>query len=341
MRRVILRFVVLLAAVQPVALAGGRGMAGAAETPTRTLADVMLAPPTLAPGCKPIKGEFAISIQARTHYSTVMKLPITLLKPPAHKDLQSFACGEAKSTLYYYEYDTKADLDAAIGYTKAFIWGDGGRSEEHPEYFLPIDNVLVVISSRDAEYFANAFFYGVPGEAGEIFSGALGPYGKEDYASAEAGFRAVLQKSPDLLLGHLYLGHCLYYQGKYHDAIPEYERVTSLAAAYGGLTHLNQRILSDQLGMAYALDGRMPDARKVFEAAIRKDPDYPMSYYNLACWFAESGDLDHALANLKLGYDRRANMLSGESYPDPRSDDSFKRYLGDEKFRSALAGMGY
>lgn len=341
MHRVILRFVLLFAAVQPVAFAGGRGPAGAADAPTRTLADVRLAPELLAPACKPIKGDFGISIQARNHYGTVMKLPLTLLKPPAHKELQSFACGEAKSTLYYYEYESKTDLEGALGYTKAFIWGDAGRSEEHPEYFLPIDNVLVVISSRDAEYFANAFFYGVPGEAGEIFSSALGPYGKEDYASAEAGFRAVLQKSPDLLLGHLYLGHCLYYQGKYHDAIPEYERVTGLAAANGGLSQLNQRILSDQLGMAYALDGRMPDARKVFETAIRKDPDYPMSYYNLACWFAETGDLDHALTNLKLGYDRRANMLSGETYPDPRADDSFTRYLGDEKFKAAVAAMGF
>ncbi|HUD72369.1 MAG TPA: tetratricopeptide repeat protein [Dongiaceae bacterium] len=322
-------------------MAGGVAPVRAAETPTKTLADVMLAPESLAPECKPIKGDFGISIQARSHYGTVEKAPALLLKPPAHKTLQSFACGGAKSTIYYYEYASKAELDAALGYTKAFIWGEGGRSEMHPEYILPIENVLVVISSRDAEYFANAFFYGVPGEAGEIFSNALGPFGKKDYASAEAGFRAAIQKSPDLLVGHLYLGHCLFFREKYADAIPEYERATTLAAANGGLTRVNGRILSDQLGMAYALTGRLDDARTSFEAAIKRDPDYPMSYYNLACTFAELGDLDAALASLKAGHARRQNMLPGETYPDPRADDSFKKYLADPRFKAAMTDLGY
>jgi len=336
MTRAALRIAVLL-----VAVVGGVAPVHAAESPAKAVADVMLAPESLAPACKPIKGEFGISIQARTHYALVETIGAPLFKPPVHKALQSFICDKAKSTIYYYEYASKADLNAAIGYTKGVIWGEGGRSEMHPEYIFPIENVLVVISSRDAEYFANAFFYGVPGEAGEIFSNALEPYGKKDYASAEAGFRAVTQKSPDLLLGHLYLGHCLFYQGKYADAIPEYERATSLAAAHGGLTQVNGRILSDQLGMAYALSGRLDDARKSFEATIKRDPDYPMSYYNLACTAAEQGDLDAAIANLKQGHARRQNVLPGEAFPDPRGDDSFKRYLDDAKFKAALAEMGY
>jgi tetratricopeptide (TPR) repeat protein len=336
MNRAALRIAVLL-----VTIVGGVARARAAGIPAKTLADVMLAPESLAPACTSIKGDFGISIQARTHYRTVETTGAPILTPPAHKALQSFACEGAQSTLYYYEYASKADLEAALGYTKALIWGAAGRSEMHPEYFLPIENVLVVISSRDAEYFANAFFYGLPGEAGEIFSNALEPYGNKDYASAEAGFRAVTQKSPDLLLGHLYLGHCLFYQGKYADAIPEYERSTSLAAAHGGLTQVNQRILSDQMGMAYALAGRLDDARKSFEAAIKRDPDYAMSYYNLACTFAEQGDLDAALTALKAGHARRQNVLPGQTLPDPRTDDSFKPYLADAKFKAAMTEMGY
>ena len=322
-------------------VAGGGAPVRAAGTPAKSLADVMLAPEILAPDCKPIPGDFGISIQARSHYRVVDSVGAPLFKPPAHKALQSFACGKAKSTLYYYEYASKADLDGALGYTKGVIWGEGGRSEMHPEYIFPIQNVLVVISSRDAEYFANAFFYGVPGEAGEIFSNALDPFNKRDYASAEAGFRAATQKAPDLLLGRLYLGHCLFFQRKYADAIPEYERAASLADAHGGLTQVNQRILSDHLGMAYALTGRIPDARKVFEAAIERDPDYPMSYYNLACVFAETDDLDAVLVQLKLGHARRGNMLPGETFPDPRGDDSFRKYLADPKFQAALTEMGY
>lgn len=340
-REPVMRGPVTCAVLLLAAVAGGGAPVSAAGPPAKSLAEVMLAPEILAPDCKPIKGDFGISVQARTHYSQVESTPASLFKPPVHKALQSFACGKAMSTLYYYEYASKADLDVAISFTKGFIWGEGGRSEMHPEYIFPIQNILVVISSRDAEYFANAFFYGVPGEAGEIFSNALEPFNKKDYASAEAGFRAATQKAPDLLLGRLYLAHCLFFQRKYADAIPEYERAASLADAHGGLTQVNLRILSDHLGMAYALTGRMPDARKVFEAAIKRDPDYPMSYYSLACVFAETGDLDAALVQLKQSHARRANMLPGETFPDPRGDDSFKKYLADPKFEAALTEMGY
>jgi len=307
----------------------------------KTIDDVRLSPANMAPQCSPIEGEHAISIQATTHYGMVESYPPALFKPPIRKAYQSFDCSDAKSTIYYFEYSTKEEMEKALAFTKGLVWGEGGRSTMHPEYIFPIDNVLVIISSRDAEFFANAFFYGVPGVAGKDFGKAMEIYRDKDHAKAEKRFRDLTRTAPDLLLGHLYLGHCLFFQAKYHEAIPEYERTLELAAKSGGLAQQNERILSDQLGMSYALDGRLQDAKTVFERAIRKDPEYPMSYYNLACTLSELGSLDGALANLKLGFARRDHMLPGETYPDPRSDDSFKKYLGNEKFQAAMKEMGY
>lgn len=303
-----------------------------------TIEGVRLSPDALAPACSPIEGEYPVSIQAATFYAT----GATLMKglAPADKGMQSFACAGEKSTLYYYAYPDPQVLDQAQAFAKPFIWGDR-RSSMHPEFIMPIENVLIVISSRHAEYFAYAFFYGVPGDAGPDVGKSIEAYRARDYKKAEKGLRSFSESKPDLVVGHLYLGHTLYYQQKYHDAIPAYERVLDLGAKGAALGRYNDKVVTDNLGIAYALDGHLDKSKALFEAAIKRDPDYPMSYYNLACTEAELGDLDAALANLKLGYARRDKMLPGEPYPDPRTDDSFKKYLSDAKFQAAMKEMGY
>lgn len=114
-----------------------------------TLEDVKLDPKALAPACSPTKGEYAVSLQAALHFATVDQAPRVLFKPPIRKTYQSFKCGAAKSTIYYYEYASKADLEAARGFVEGSIWGGKSPSEEHPELIIARDNVLVVISSRD------------------------------------------------------------------------------------------------------------------------------------------------------------------------------------------------
>ena len=41
-----------------------------------------------------------------------------------------------------------------------------------------------------------------------------------------------------------------------------------------------RRVATDQAGLAYGLAGNIPKARAIFEAAVGKDPDYPVYYYN-------------------------------------------------------------
>jgi hypothetical protein len=58
-----------------------------------------------------------------------------------------------------------------------------------------------------------------------------------------------------------------------------------------------------------------------------------MFYYNLACMAGENGDTAGAETNLKLAYDRRANVLPGEALADARTDDSFQKLMQRKDFR--------
>jgi tetratricopeptide (TPR) repeat protein len=93
-----------------------------------------------------------------------------------------------------------------------------------------------------------------------------------------------------------------------------------------------QRVTTDQAGMAYGMAGNIPKARALFEAAVTRDPEYPMYYYNLACADAEEKKLADARTHLQQAFARKANMIKGESMPDPTKDDSFLPYRDNKEF---------
>ncbi len=224
----------------------------------------------------------------------------------------------------------------------------------HPELIDRWKNIIVVTSFRNPKPIASWVMGRVPGGASvgldaketaksakKDFEKAEAAYKKKDYAKAEQYLRSLTVSVPDFAAAHLYLGHSLFYQGRYRESIPEYERTRVLYGREDKVELRDERILNDQLTMAYGLSGRLEDARTFVEDTIRKDPVYPFYYYNLAWVQAELGNLDAALANLKLAYEHRANFLPGESYPNPREDDSFKKYLGDPKFEATVKEIGF
>ena len=77
-----------------------------------------------------------------------------------------------------------------------------------------------------------------------------------------------------------------------------------------------RRVATDNAGMAYGISGNLAKARTIFEGAIKADPDYPVYYYNLACTDAEEGKLADARKHLELAFERKANVLPGESLPN-------------------------
>jgi hypothetical protein len=96
------------------------------------------------------------------------------------------------------------------------------------------------------------------------------------------------------------------------------------------------RVVTDQAGMAYGMSGNIQKARSLFEKAIVEDPDYPLNYYNLACADAEEKNLADARTHLQQAFARKANVISGESMPDPTKDDSFLPYRDNKEFWAFL-----
>jgi len=134
---------------------------------------------------------------------------------------------------------------------------------------------------------------------------------------------------------YLEFGSARYEEHDYANAAKYYQHALDLHNGGDTLAPVLWKVLVDNLGMSYGISGDNERAQKVFLAGIQQDPSYPMFYYNLACADAGMNDLDGALENLKKAHEHKANMLPGESLPDPKTDDSFTKYANDPKFQAA------
>ena len=125
----------------------------------------------------------------------------------------------------------------------------------------------------------------------------------------------------------------LYQNHTYQAVAPVFEQALTKLNEDKNVDQLMwQRVTTDQAGMAYGLAGNIPKARAIFEAAVAKDPDYPMFYYNLACADAEEKKLADARNHLQQAFARKANVIRGETMPDPTKDDSFLPYRDNKEF---------
>ena len=132
----------------------------------------------------------------------------------------------------------------------------------------------------------------------------------------------------------------MYYRSKnYKDAALQYEKAMALEKRSRSLASDLWKVLVDQLGMSYGLSGELTKAKTLFEWAITQEPEYPMFYYNLACAFAEMGNRDQTLKNLRMAYKYKRNMIYGENFPDPKRDSSFNKYLQDKYFSAEIGKM--
>jgi len=131
-------------------------------------------------------------------------------------------------------------------------------------------------------------------------------------------------------------GSAHYLKRNFKAAIGPYQKALDLEKQKRTLDDTLWKVLIDNLGMSYGITGDLAKAKEIFEYGISKDPDYPLFYYNLACTYGEMDDVDNAIKYLKLAFERRENMISGEKMPDPATDSSFKRFMENEKFLAAL-----
>lgn len=100
-----------------------------------------------------------------------------------------------------------------------------------------------------------------------------------------------------------------------------------------------RRVTTDQLSMALGMSGDLAQSRAVNLAAIATDPGYPLYYYDLACADAEADDAAAARTHLQQAFDRRANTLEGETFPDPAADSSIQKLKSNRNFWSFVEGL--
>jgi hypothetical protein len=93
-----------------------------------------------------------------------------------------------------------------------------------------------------------------------------------------------------------------------------------------------RRVITDQLVMSLGMSGDITNSRAVAQNAIENDPDYPLNYYNLACADAEQGKAADAKLHLQQAFDRKANVLPGETMPKPTQDDSIQKLKNNKEF---------
>ena len=125
----------------------------------------------------------------------------------------------------------------------------------------------------------------------------------------------------------------LYLQHDYRAAIGPYSQALELEKANPELQKPQWYVLIDNLGMSYGMTGDLQSAKETFDYGITKEPTYPLFYYNLACTYAEMGKSEEASQSLRKAFEYKKNVLAGESMPDPRTDDSFKKLMTNRDFR--------
>jgi tetratricopeptide (TPR) repeat protein len=131
-------------------------------------------------------------------------------------------------------------------------------------------------------------------------------------------------------------GSQYFVKNDFKQAIGPYSKALELEKKQSTLAKPLWYALVDNLGMSYGISGDLKKAKETFEYGLSKDDKYPMFYYNLACTYAEMNDLDNTIAQLKRAFEYRQNMLPGETIPDPAKDDSFQRFIRNDRFLSAL-----
>lgn len=125
----------------------------------------------------------------------------------------------------------------------------------------------------------------------------------------------------------------LYLEHDFKGAIDPYSQALELEKVNPTLPKLTWYVLVDNLGMSYGMTGNLPKAKETFEYGLSKDSEYPLFYYNMACTYAQMDDATEAKDYLKKAFDHKANVLPGESMPDPRKDDSFQKLMKNKEFR--------
>lgn len=139
--------------------------------------------------------------------------------------------------------------------------------------------------------------------------------------------RKALKLDPSFFPAQRYLALGYNLQGKYNEAVPEFEKALSLSPG--------SSLAKSDLGYAYAKSGRREDALRVLDELQRSPGQRRNSPFHLALIHIGLGDNDRAIELLQQAYNERAERLVWL-----RSDARFDSLRQDPRFKEMLTGMG-
>lgn len=176
-------------------------------------------------------------------------------------------------------------------------------------------------------------------QAVDHFNQARQQVEKHNLPKAEKLLKESIQADSAYIPAHQLLGEVKFSMRQYNAPADEYATALKLNATLQTLTSDQVHSVTNNLGVALAYAGNLPKAKETFEEAVKQQPDYPIYHYNLACTYAEMGQLDPAMQELQTGWKLRKNLGENEHFPDPRQDSSFKNYVNDPKFQETVQFM--
>ena len=156
---------------------------------------------------------------------------------------------------------------------------------------------------------------------------------QDQYISGNAGLQVVGANGR--------LGYVYYLQGRYDDALREYERGLSFVASSDHALKDRTAIeLNVKMGAAWHRMGRPAEAtrhferaRKMFDSLVAKGADDPFTRYYIACMYALSGDRERALDSLE----RVAAKLPALTAARIRRDPDLESLRSDPRFEAVAA----
>jgi len=122
-------------------------------------------------------------------------------------------------------------------------------------------------------------------------------------------------------------GSQAFLQQDYKSAANSYQKALDFEKGKRTLAKKYFLVLVDNLGMSYGMSGKLDKAKTTFEYGLTQYSDYPLFYYNLGCTYGEQRKMEEAIAQLRVAFKYRENMIAGETMPDPMKDDSFRYFV--------------
>jgi non-specific serine/threonine protein kinase len=156
---------------------------------------------------------------------------------------------------------------------------------------------------------------------------------QERYVSGSEGLQVVG--------AHTRLGYILYLDGRYDDAIREYERELAFISSSDHALRERATIeVTQKLGAAWLRKGGRAEADRYFESSLRgfksrlaKGADDPFTRYYIACLHALLGNTDKALDSLERSFKALAPINRVRAPIDP----DLESLRGEPRFTALLA----